>query len=95
MDSADSIMTYAIGLSCREEIIMIVRKGSKTCDRCGKDFEWIARKLERNEAFIGDLADKRCQNICEFDVINGRLVATGKCPHCGKIQSKHLVNEAI
>ncbi len=34
---------------------MIVRQGTHTCEFCGKQYAWIARKQEKNEVVVGNL----------------------------------------
>lgn len=72
---------------------MIERQGKHTCESCGKQYEWIARRLEKNETVTDDFENVISHNIQFFDVINGRLIATGCCPYCGVIQSKCFVDE--
>lgn len=74
---------------------MIERKGTHTCETCGKAYNWIARKLEKNEIVAGRLDDIRSHNIQFFDIINGRLVATGHCPYCGAMQMTRFVDETL
>ena len=74
---------------------MIERKGTHICERCGKSYDWIARKQERDEIVIGCLDDIRSHNIQFFDVVNGYLVATGHCPFCGAMQMTRLVEEMV
>ncbi len=74
---------------------MIVRQGTHTCERCGKQYDWIARKQEKNEVVVGRLDDIRSHNTQFFDVVNGYLVATGHCPYCGTMQMTRLVDEKV
>ena len=74
---------------------MIVRKGTKICETCGREYSWIARKLEKGEVVTGRIDDIRSLHVQFFDVDNGRLVATGRCPFCGAMQMTRLVDEEI
>lgn len=74
---------------------MIERRGTRVCEKCGKTYAWIARKLEKNEMVIGSRDDIRLHNVQFFDFINGYLVATGHCPYCGAMQITRLVEEKI
>lgn len=74
---------------------MVERKGTHICERCGKSYEWIARKGEKGEIMVGAFDEIRSHNVQFFDVINGYLIADGHCPYCGVLQKTHLVCEAV
>lgn len=72
---------------------MITRSGTYTCERCGQTFDWIARMLEKNEGAFWKEPDPTMA-IANIQVVNGnRLIATSKCPKCGAMQTKNLVDE--
>lgn len=72
---------------------MIERQGKHTCESCGKQYEWIARMLEKGSIVVGDFEGVKSYNIQSFNVVNGRLIATGCCPYCGIFQSQNFVDE--
>lgn len=74
---------------------MIERRGTHTCEQCGKTYNWVARKLENGEIVTGSLNNIRSCNVQFFDVENGYLVATGRCPNCGAEQMTRLVDEKL
>ena len=74
---------------------MIVRKGTHKCERCGKTYDWIARKLEKGEIVVGRAEDTHSHNIQFFGYIQGRLVATGYCPYCKSISMTRLVDDEV
>ena len=74
---------------------MIERKGTHICERCGKQYEWIARKLEQGLIYYGRIDAIKSINIYFFDVIGKRLIATSRCPFCRAKQIKNLVDEEL
>jgi len=73
---------------------MIIRKGTHVCEDCKKSYEWRAIKLDKTEVIMGRPEDISSKNIYYFGIVNGcSLVASSRCPFCGKMQMAYLVNE--
>ena len=74
---------------------MIIRSGTHTCERCGREYEWKASIRDPDVvANFGWLEDTRWQNIDSFGVVNGlRLIASSSCPYCRAKQVTNVVDE--
>lgn len=71
---------------------MIERRGTKTCEICGEEYEWILRMPVSDGLHWGDT---NCVNVQHYEIFKGRLIATGRCQYCGAMQVKPLLDEEL
>ena len=69
---------------------MMIKSGRHVCERCHQEYEWQARRLENSNGACGFLSDIGIINIVTADIINGKYIIVGRCPHCGHHSLKNL-----
>ena len=63
---------------------MIELNGKHICEKCGQEYSWIARKVEKGEVVVGIWDGIHSKNVCTFDVTPYGYIVVGLCPCCGQ-----------
>ena len=69
---------------------MIEVKGKHICERCGQEYLWIARKVEKGNVVVGRWDDINSKNVSSFDVTPYGYNVIGMCPNCGQHSLRNL-----
>ena len=70
---------------------MFEMTGTHICERCGKEYKWIARQRVNGEVVVGrvDSLNSKHVSYCDFK----EKMIIGKCPHCGTPSMNSLYHD--